>query len=155
MRRISLWILSTVSALVLLFSYRTSTSGPAGVTTDTVADGTTNTNGSSGTGSSSTGSSSTGSSGAGSYDGTVAQTRWGPVQVRIIVQNGRITDVQALQVPAGNARDREINNRAVPVLRREALAAQSADIDTVSGATVTSEGYRQSLQAAIDNAHLG
>jgi uncharacterized protein with FMN-binding domain len=145
MRRISLWILSTVSALVLLFSYRTSTSGPAGVTTDTVADGSTNTNGSSGTG----------SSGAGSYDGTVAQTRWGPVQVRIIVQNGRITDVQALQVPAGNARDREINNRAVPVLRRETLAAQSADIDTVSGATVTSEGYRQSLQAAIDNAHLG
>jgi uncharacterized protein with FMN-binding domain len=150
MRRISLWILSTVSALILLFSYRTSTSGPAGVTTDTVAHGTTTTNGSSGTGSSGTG-----SSGAGSYDGTVAQTRWGPVQVRITVQNGRITDVQALQVPAGNARDREINNRAVPVLRRETLAAQSADIDAVSGATVTSEGYRQSLQAAIDNAHLG
>jgi uncharacterized protein with FMN-binding domain len=155
MRRITLWILSTVSALVLLFSYRTSTSGPAGVATETVADGANGTNGSPGTASSSTGSSGTGSSGAGSYDGTVAQTRWGPVQVRIIVQNGQITDVQALQVPAGNARDQEIDNRAVPVLRREALAAQSADIDTVSGATVTSDGYRRSLQAAIDNAHLG
>ena len=67
---------------------------------------------------------------------------------------GRITDVSVLQVPDGNGRDQEINAYALPVLREETLAAQSAHIDTVSGATVTSDGYRESLQAALDAAHL-
>ncbi|GHJ52517.1 hypothetical protein Nm8I071_18240 [Nonomuraea sp. TT08I-71] len=84
----------------------------------------------------------------------MAQTRWGPVQVRITVSNGKITDVTAVQVPDGNHRDQEINDYAVPILRQEALAAQHARIDTVSGATVTSDGYRESLQSAIDAAHL-
>jgi uncharacterized protein with FMN-binding domain len=57
--------------------------------------------------------------------------------------------------PSGNGRDREINAYALPVLRQETLAAQSATIDAVSGATVTSEGYRESLQSALDAAHLG
>ena len=59
-----------------------------------------------------------------------------------------------LQVPSGNHRDQEINSYAVPVLNREVTDAQSADIDMVSGATVTSEGYIQSLQSAIDRAGL-
>jgi uncharacterized protein with FMN-binding domain len=62
--------------------------------------------------------------------------------------------VTALQVPSGNRRDAEINAYAVPQLRTEALAAQSAQIDVVSGATVTSEGYMESLQAALDSAHF-
>ncbi|MEV5822759.1 FMN-binding protein [Micromonospora haikouensis] len=162
MRRITVWLLSTVAALVLLFSYKTSTMG-AGGESSAIAAGT---GGDAGTGSSTTGTDTgssgtdagtgTGSSGTGTgrYDGSVAQTRWGPVQVRITVSAGKITDVTALQVPDGNHRDQQINDYAVPILRQSALAAQSADIDTVSGATVTSDGYRESLQAAIDAAHL-
>ncbi|SCE84604.1 FMN-binding domain-containing protein [Micromonospora haikouensis] len=142
MRRITVWLLSTVAALVLLFSYKTSTMGVGGESSAIAAG----TGGDAGTGSSGTG--------AGRYDGSVAQTRWGPVQVRITVSAGKITDVTALQMPDGNHRDQQINDYAVPILRQSALAAQSADIDTVSGATVTSDGYRESLQAAIDAAHL-
>jgi uncharacterized protein with FMN-binding domain len=88
------------------------------------------------------------------YAGSVAATRWGDVQVGITVENGKITDVVVPVYPAGNRRDKEINERALPVLREQVLAAQSADIDGVSGATVTSDGYRESLQAALDAAHL-
>ncbi|WP_328344361.1 FMN-binding protein [Micromonospora sp. NBC_00421] len=166
MRRITIWLLSTVAALVLLFSYRTSTMGVGGGTS-TVAAG--DSGGAvPGAGGTSTGSdpdsdsdspsgsngSNGNSSGGGRYDGSVAQTRWGPVQVRITVAGGRITDVTALQVPDGNFRDQQINDHAVPILRQSTLTAQSARIDTVSGATVTSDGYRESLQAAIDAAHL-
>ena len=88
------------------------------------------------------------------YDGTVADTQWGPVQVRITVSGGKVVGATALQVPSGNGRDTEINSYAVPILNREAVAAGTAHIDTVSGATVTSNGYITSLQAAIDAAHL-
>ncbi|MEU6244230.1 FMN-binding protein [Streptomyces sp. NPDC047024] len=84
--------------------------------------------------------------------GDTAQTRWGPVQVRVTLDNGRLTDVTAVRHPSENSRDQEINAFALPRLRAEALAAQSADIDTVSGATYTSTGYRQSLQSALDSA---
>jgi uncharacterized protein with FMN-binding domain len=86
--------------------------------------------------------------------GSTAQTRWGPVQVKITVTNGKITDVTAVQSPSDNPRDQEINSYALPQLRSEALSAQSASIDTVSGATYTSDGYRQSLQSALDSAGL-
>lgn len=76
------------------------------------------------------------------------------MQVRVTVKGGRLTDVAAVSYPQGNPRDQEINSRALPQLRREALAAQSAQIDTVSGATYTSDGYRQSLQSALDSAGL-
>ncbi|MFG3603841.1 FMN-binding protein [Micromonospora chersina] len=170
MRRITIWLLSTVAALVLLFSYKTSTMG-AGGETSAIASGSDGPAGSGsswtgtddGSGSSSGDTSSGGgtssggsgtSSGSGTATGSVAQTRWGPVQVRITVSGGKITDVTAVQMPDGNHRDQEINDYAVPLLRQEALAAQSARIDTVSGATVTSDGYRESLQSAIDAAHL-
>ncbi|WBC17091.1 FMN-binding protein [Micromonospora sp. WMMA1998] len=166
MRRITIWLLSTVAALVLLFSYRTSTMGAGGETsavaggdpaggawsgTDGGATGSAPSDGAATGGSGTTGS---GTTGGGTATGSVAQTRWGPVQVRITVSGGKITDVAAVQVPDGNHRDQEINDYAVPILRQEALAAQSARIDTVSGATVTSDGYRESLQSAIDAAHL-
>ncbi|MFJ9930617.1 FMN-binding protein [Streptomyces misionensis] len=85
--------------------------------------------------------------------GSTVQTRWGPVQVRATIEDGRLTDVTAVQYPTDNPRDQEINSYALPQLRREALAAQSARIDMVSGATYTSTGYRQSLQSALDQAH--
>ncbi|WP_435151774.1 FMN-binding protein [Micromonospora aurantiaca (nom. illeg.)] len=160
MRRITIWLLSTVAALVLLFSYRTSTMG-AGGETGAVAGGDPAGGAWSGTDGGATGSAPSddattggGTTGSGTATGSVAQTRWGPVQVRITVTGGKITDVVAVQVPDGNHRDQEINDYAVPILRQEVLAAQSARIDTVSGATVTSDGYRESLQSAIDAAHL-
>jgi uncharacterized protein with FMN-binding domain len=72
--------------------------------------------------------------------------------VQITVAGGRITDVTVVQYPDGNGRDREINDDALPELVQETLSAQSADIDMVSGATVTSNGYLQSLQSALDQA---
>ncbi len=93
---------------------------------------------------------------AGSYQvtGPVVRTRHGQVQVRIKVAGGRLVDVVVVQVPS-SGRTTEINQRALPILRQEALVAQSARIDTVSGATNTSEAYRQSLQAALDAAVRG
>jgi uncharacterized protein with FMN-binding domain len=72
----------------------------------------------------------------------------------VTISSGKITDVQALIYPNGNGRDEEINAYALPQLRQQVLTAQSANIDGVSGATVTSDGYRQSLQAALDAAHF-
>lgn len=146
MRRITLWLLSTVSALVLLFSYRTSTMGPG--SSGSIQIGTTGPDAAAG------GTAGSDASGAQTYDGSVAQTRWGPVQVRIHVSNRKIIKINVLQIPDGNRHDREINQYAIPILHDETLQAQSAQIDTVSGATVTSDGYRESLQAAMDAAHL-
>ena len=138
MRRITLWLFSTVTALVLLFSYRTSTNSAAPV--DTVAQAPLD--------------SGTAAGGGKTYTGSTAQTRWGPVQVTITVVEGKITDVGVPVYPTENPRDQEINAYALPILRQEVLAAQSAKIDAVSGATVTSDGYVESLQAALDAAHL-
>lgn len=87
-------------------------------------------------------------------NGAAADTPYGPVQLQIVVSGGRVVRADAIDYPAGGGRDLEINSRAVPQLNREALRAQSAVIDTVSGASYTSAGYRQSLQSALDSAHL-
>lgn len=178
MRRITLWLLGTITSVVLLFSYHTSTSS-AGAAPTTVIAGQASGSGQTGSGTSSgstsgdsSGQSSSGSSGSSSsgsssgssgsssstaaktYAGDTAQTQWGPVQVQITVKNGKITASDVLQVPSGNPRDDEINSYAVPVLNSEVVATQNANIDMVSGATVTSDGYIQSLQSALDQAGL-
>lgn len=81
-------------------------------------------------------------------------TRWGPVQVQITVANGKVTKSEAIVYPTENGRDVEINSVAVPTLNDEAVTAQSASIDMVSGATYTSNGYIESLQSALDQANL-
>ncbi|GII34474.1 FMN-binding protein [Planotetraspora mira] len=86
--------------------------------------------------------------------GGIADTRWGPVQVEIVLSGGKLTGVNVLQAPDGNNRDFEINTQALPILNQETLSAQSGRIDSVSGATYTSEGYIASLQSAIDKAGL-
>jgi uncharacterized protein with FMN-binding domain len=88
-------------------------------------------------------------------NGVAADTRYGPVQVQLRVQGHRIVSATAIDYPRGSGTDRRINDYAIPVLERETVQAQSAGIDTVSGATYTSEGYLRSLQAALDAAHLG
>jgi uncharacterized protein with FMN-binding domain len=174
MRRIVMWFLSTVTAVVLLFGYHTSTSGPSSASTAVVASGadgvsgtlsdsasgttgsvSTGSSGSSSSGSSSSGSSSSSSSSsAKTVSGDTVDTRWGPVQVEITVANGTITKVNVPVYPNNNPKDQEINSYALPTLVQETLDAQGADIDMVSGATVTSDGYLQSLQSALDGAGL-
>lgn len=88
------------------------------------------------------------------YDGATAQTAYGPVQVRITVTSRLVKAAQAIQVPTGNGMDQRIAAYAVPVLNQEAVAAQSAQIALVSGATYTSRGYVTSLQSALDQAGI-
>lgn len=88
----------------------------------------------------------------GTYTGGAANTRYGPVQVQISVAGGQIAEVQVLDYPASNSKDRQINERALPILISETTQAQSARIDMVSGATYTSDGYIASLQSSIDQA---
>jgi len=83
--------------------------------------------------------------------GPVVSTRYGSIQVEVVVAAGRVQDVVALQLPTGQ-RSGQISQYASPILRGEALQAQSANIDLVSGATYTSDAYAQSLQAALDQA---
>ncbi|UQN16019.1 FMN-binding protein [Gulosibacter sp. ACHW.36C] len=90
----------------------------------------------------------------GTYRGDVLSTRYGTVEVDITVSNGQITNVDVPHYPDSNPRDQAINSRAIPQLVSETLAAQGAQIDLVSGATYTSDGYVQSLQAALDQAQL-
>jgi uncharacterized protein with FMN-binding domain len=77
---------------------------------------------------------------------------YGPVQVRLTFQGHRIVDAVALQTPSSHSRSVQINARAVPILRQEVLTAQSAQIDTVSGATATTQAYAQCIQAILDQA---
>jgi uncharacterized protein with FMN-binding domain len=91
---------------------------------------------------------------SGTFQGTTEQTQYGPMQVEIVVTAGKITDVKALQLTNQGGRSVEISNYAAPILRTEALSAQSASIQSVSGATYTSGGYISSLQSAIDKAGL-
>lgn len=100
------------------------------------------------------GSATGGSSASGTFTGTAAETRYGPVQVRVTVSGGKLTDVQALQLTNRDGRSVAISQQAAPILRQEALQAQSARIQAVSGATYTSEGYTTSLQSALDQAGL-
>ena len=88
----------------------------------------------------------------GTFDGQTYYNQYGPVQVRLTMQSGHITAVTALQMPYEHSRSAYISQQAEPYLRQEALQAQSAQIDLVSGATYTSEGYAQSLQSALDRA---
>ena len=155
-RRIVIATGTTASAVALLLTYPTSTNRSVGTTgpnafgTGTSAQaaapaaGTTRT------------APATGAAGTanGTFNGATAQTQFGPVQVQIVVQNGKITSANAIKYPSGNQRDVLIANYAVPQLNAEAVQAQSAKISMVSGATYTSDGYLQSLQSAIDKAHL-
>ncbi|CAN7318342.1 FMN-binding protein [Terrabacter sp. LjRoot27] len=193
MRRIVLWAMSTLTVLVLLFSYSTSRSSSAVVAAETrqvttssktsdstgstsgsssasstdssgqepaddTADSGTSSSGTSGSSSSSGSSGASGSTGTSSaattYAGDAVMTRYGNVQVQITVKDGKITAAEVLQVPWNDRHDQMINSAAVPVYNEETVTAQSAQIDVVSGATYTWDGYTQSLQSAIDQANL-
>lgn len=88
-------------------------------------------------------------------NGASVDTQYGPVQVQLKLRGRRILAATAIDYPQTNGRDQEINAYAIPQLQQETVVAQSAQIDTVSGATYTSQGYVTSLQSALDAAHLG
>ena len=149
MKKIVLWLMSTITVLVLLFGYHTSTSSQASAGSSVVAP----ISGSAGTSSSGTGAAGS-SSASTTVTGDAADTRYGPVQVQVTIEGGAITDVSVVEYPSEDRRDQQINARALPVLVQETLDAQSSSIDMVSGATYTGEGYVQSVQSALDQAGL-
>jgi uncharacterized protein with FMN-binding domain len=143
MRRALLMVVGTVAGLVLLLTFRThavtsATNPPAAIAS------------SDSTSSSTSSSSSTPSSTTRTVTGNAVDTRYGAVQVRITLKGSKLTAVTVIQAPNRDPRDQQINSYALPVLNQEALSAQSANIDGVSGATYTSDGYIQSLQSALD-----
>ncbi|MCX4425486.1 FMN-binding protein [Streptomyces mirabilis] len=160
LRRVTLAAATTVTGFVLLLSLKPHTAPTVAQASSSAGRSASQSPSRSPAPKSSSGSSSGGSSGSTKSSGTktvtgdTVQTRWGPVQVRVTLKNGKITDVTAVSYPTDNPRDQEINSYAIPQLRREALAAQSAQIDSVSGASYTSDGYKQSLQSALDSAGL-
>jgi uncharacterized protein with FMN-binding domain len=146
--------------MILTFKSHSATSlatPPAAVSnsTGTAATGSSSTasgSSSSSSGSTSSSSSSSANSGTKTITGDSIDTRWGPVQVKITVTNGKITAADAVVYPLNNPRDQQINAYAVPTLNQEAVQAGNANIQMVSGATYTSEGYIQSLQSALNKA---
>jgi uncharacterized protein with FMN-binding domain len=84
--------------------------------------------------------------------GQAVQTRYGTVQVQVVLSGSTIQSVGFLQLTANDPRSEEINSQAAPILVQQTMQAQSANIDGVSGATYTSQGYQQSLQSALDQA---
>lgn len=152
-KRIVLWVLSTLSTVVVLFGYHTSTSSVMATSTGSTFSGSEQGQPTSGSTSGSTSPSTSGSSNT-SVTGQVAHTQWGPVQVQLDVSGSTITHVSILQYPNGNGRDVQIANYALPQLIQDTLDSQGHDVSMVSGATYTSQGYLQSLQSALDQAGL-
>jgi uncharacterized protein with FMN-binding domain len=146
-------LVTTALALLLLFSFKTpddptaasvapATAG-AGAGAVAVASPTAGTSGTAGTTSST----------AQTVTGSLVSTRYGDVEVKVTLANGTITAVDAIALPTGG-RSGQISSSAATILASEALTAQSASIDIVSGATYTSQAYAQSLQAALDQAGI-
>jgi uncharacterized protein with FMN-binding domain len=159
MRRAAILTTSTVAGLVLLLSLKpqqsvvpTLAASGGGASDSSSAPGTNaSPPGKSGRSSRSKSGSTQGGP-TGTYTGAVEQTQFGPVQVAVTLSHGKLTNVRALQTPSDASRSQRIAAYAVPTLTQEALAAQSAQIQAVSGASYTSQGYTQSLQSALDKA---
>ena len=90
----------------------------------------------------------------GTYTGTPVNAYYGTVQVEATVQNGALADVTFLQYPSDRSTSHMINNKAMPILTKEALQIQSAQVDGVSGATDTSQAFKQSLASALTQAKI-
>jgi len=91
---------------------------------------------------------------SGTFTGSTQQTRFGPVQVEITISNGKITAARALQYPNNDFRSQSISQQAIPYLVQETLAAQSANIQGVGGASYTSQGWYDSLVSALAKAGM-
>jgi len=164
LRRVILAICATAVGLVLLLSFKTQTqSGVTGASpaaalgspapgNDAASPSPSASASPAASGSAKSGTA--GSAAAKTVTGAAWPTIYGPVQVKITVADGKITAATAVEYPLDTPRDQQINSYAIPQLNAETVAAGSAQIDTVSGATYTSQGYIGSLQSALDKAGL-
>ena len=167
MRRIALWSAATVAAVGLLLGYHTSTEGvPRSRSTATAGIVSSSTSAAPTPGPTDHASSRTGAPRTAGHrtaavakaatvvvNGAAAPTPYGDVQVQLTVVAGKVVKAVAIAYSQGG-RDGEINAQAIPVLQAETVKAGGARIDSVSGATFTSQGYRTSLQSALDAAGL-
>jgi len=155
MRRIVIASLTTATSVGLLMAYPTShnasTASSGSTTTRAKTAGTVAGSAASGTAAKTT---KTTSGTSKTFDGDAVDTRWGVVQVQITVKNGKVVSAKTLQQPNDNGHSQDINAFAVPILNSEVVKTGSAAIDSVGGATVTSNGYTSSLQSALDAAKL-
>jgi uncharacterized protein with FMN-binding domain len=167
MKRVLLTIAATVVGIVALLSFKThgavstAASGlpsaglPATSTSASPAPSTiSTTTGAPPDPTASSASSASSAASSATYTGSAITTRYGIVQVKIKVSGKKITDIGFVQLSAFDGRSQQINSNAAPILLQETLSAQSANIDSVSGASYTSDGYVQSLQSALDKAGL-
>jgi len=88
----------------------------------------------------------------GSYTGNAADAFYGNIQVQVTISGGKITDVQFLQYPSDRSTSVMINSQAMPYLKQEAIQAQSANVDIISGATDSSQAFQESMQSALAQA---
>ncbi len=133
------------------FAYWSSTKSnntPITTTTDTTSSGSNGNTGGTNTG----GTVTTGKYKDGTYKGSVADAFYGKLQVAAVISGGKLTDVTFLQYPNDQEESQQVNNHSNPILKREAIAAQSAQVDIVSGATQSSEAFQQSLGNALGQA---
>ena len=153
---------ATAVGMILLFSFRTPTAASIAALPSTPSaasptpSATTTPSGAPPSGSGSPSPSPTPAASAlksGTFTGQSEANPFGDVQVQVVISGGRITDVRTLQYPNGHQQSVFINSQALPLLRGEVLKAQSAQIDIISGATYTSDGYAQSVQSVLDLAH--
>jgi uncharacterized protein with FMN-binding domain len=154
MRRVILAIVATAAALFLLLSFKTHTQSAPG-SSPAAALGSPAPGGAGSGAATGAGAASAPAAGGGAgktLTGKAWPTIYGPVQVKVTVAGGRVTAATAVAYPVDTPRDAQINAFAIPQLNKEAVAAGSAKIDTVSGATYTSGGYIGSLQSALDQA---
>jgi uncharacterized protein with FMN-binding domain len=162
LRRVILAICATAVGLVLLLSFKTQTQSGVTGTSPAAALGSPTPGNDAASPSASASPAASGSAKSGTAGSTAAKTvtgaAWptiyGPVQVKITVAGGKITAATAVEYPLDTPRDQQINSYAIPQLNAETVAAGNAQIDTVSGATYTSQGYVGSLQSALDKAGL-
>ena len=140
------------TAAVLAFHPRTPAVPTATASSSSAASSATQSSGTSSgtTGGTGTGTAGTGAGVSGTATGDSIATRYGNAQVRVTVKDGKIVQIDALQLQANDPRSVQISSTAAPILQQEALAAQTAGVDAVSGATYTSASYTQSLQSALD-----
>jgi uncharacterized protein with FMN-binding domain len=88
----------------------------------------------------------------GQYLGNSADAYYGNIQVEAIIQNGKLAEVVFVDYPQDRGTSIRINNRAMPILKEEAISAQSANVNTVSGASDSSAAFRESLASALAQA---
>lgn len=158
MKRVLLSVIGTVLGLVALLSFKSRgqplVSGALPSAALPAASSPAGTGQSSGAPPNPSGGTSSSASTTKSYLGQAVQTQYGVVQVKLTVSGTKITNVSFAQLTAYDGRSQEINTQAAPILLQETLSAQSAQIDTVSGASYTTDGYLQSLQSALDQAGM-